>query len=425
MFSVLIFSQKAASSLLSKARILSTNKTLNRFIEFTAQHDELRSTLSKIIEKDINPFVDQWELEGQFDGHNLFKKLGNAGLLGITRDPEYGGLGLDYSYSVAFFEELTKINCGGVPSGITVHTDMALPALVNYGSDELKREFLAPSLAGDYIACVGVSEASGGSDVAALRSYARRDGDDLIINGSKMWITNGAQADWMSMLVNTREGAVHKNKSLVCVPLKSPGVTVARKIDKIGLRSSDTAEIFFDNVRVPYKNIIGEEGQGFTYQMLQFQDERLCISIQAVATMERILSETIEWCRARHTFDQPLIDNQYIHFRLAELQAEIELLKSLNYRAVDLLIAGENVTYLATIAKLKCGRLTREVVDTCLQYFGGLGFTNDLMVGRTYRDVRVMSIAGGADEIMLAIICGLMGILPKKKRKADEKLSSK
>lgn len=180
---------------------------------------------------------------------------------------------------MAFFEELAAIECGGVPAAIEVQADMALPALASFGSDELKRQFLAPSISGDYVACVGVSEVSGGSDVAALKTYARRDGDDLIINGSKMWITNGAQADWMCMLCNTREGPVHKNKSLICVPLKSPGVTVARKISKMGLYCSDTAEIYFDNVRVPAKNIIGEEGSGFLYQMIQFQDERLCSAI--------------------------------------------------------------------------------------------------------------------------------------------------
>lgn len=393
-----------------------------RNVTFTAEHDEMRNTVNKLVEKDVNPYVDEWEAQHQFPGHEVFKKFGDAGLLGLTRDPEYGGLGLDYSYSVAFFEELSKVNCCAVPMALMVHSDMALPALVAYGSDELKRQFLAPSVSGDYIACVGVSEPSGGSDVAALRSYAKRDGDDLLINGSKMWITNGAQADWMCMLVNTSHGPVHKNKSLVCVPLKSPGVTVARKIKKLGLHSSDTAEIFFDNVRVPAKNIIGEEGQGFLYQMLQFQDERLCCSISAVASMYRIIEYTIDYCRQRQTFDKPVIDNQYVHFKLAELQSEVECLKSLNYRAVDMMIEGDNVTYLASIAKLKCGRLSRIVADSCLQFFGGMGFTEDILLARYYRDNRALSIAGGADEIMLAIICQMMGILPKKKRKADQKI---
>ena len=191
-------------------------------------------------------------------------------------------MGLDYSFSIAFFEELSKINCGGVQVALTVHTDMALPALVKFGSDHLKKEFLAPSLSGDYVACVGVSEVSGGSDVAAIKTKAVRKGDDLIINGSKMWISNGAQADWMCMLANTSEGSPHRNKSLVCVPMKTPGVTVNKKISKLGLWCSDTAEIFFEDVRVPYKNIIGDEGMGFIYQMVQFQDERICAASNGI-----------------------------------------------------------------------------------------------------------------------------------------------
>ena len=204
------------------------------------------------------------------------KKLGNAGLLGITRDPEYGGAGLDYSYSMVLFEELGHCMAGGVQTAIEVHTDMSTPAIARFGSDYIKRNFLAPAIAGDAVSCVGISEISGGSDVAALKSYAKKDGDDYIINGSKMWISNGATADWMCMLVNTSDGPVHKNKSIIVVPMKTKGVTVARKIDKMGLRCSDTAEIYFDNVRVPTKNLVGEENMGFVYQMLQFQDERIC-----------------------------------------------------------------------------------------------------------------------------------------------------
>ncbi|KPM04167.1 acyl CoA dehydrogenase 6-like protein [Sarcoptes scabiei] len=374
-----------------------------RTVTFTEQHEQVRQTIQKIIDKDINPFVDEWELQGQFPAHTVFKKLGDAGLLGITRDPKYKGLGLDYSFSAVLFEELSRINCGGIPSAIEVQTDMALPALATFGSDYLKEQFLMPSITGEYVACVGVSEPSGGSDVAALKTHAKTDGDDLIISGSKMWITNGTQADWMCALINTKQGPIHKNKSLVCIPLKSPGVFIQRKIRKIGLHSSDTAEIIFDNVRVPRKNIIGEEGQGFTYQMLQFQEERLCVAITAVEVMNRIIRETIEYCRQRKAFDSFLIDNQYIYFRLAELQSE-------------------NVTYIASIAKLKCGRLIREVVDQCLQYYGGMGFTEDMPIGRAYRDNRVISIAGGTDEMMLSIIANAMGILPKRTRVENKKL---
>lgn len=391
-----------------------TTADLAKFDFFKQEHTELRSTLKKIINKDINPFVDEWEAEGQFPAHSVFKKLGEAGLLGITRPQEYGGLGLDYTYTVAFLEELGTIKCGGIPMAISVHTDMAMPALANFGSEDLKKEFLMPSIAGDRVSCLGVSEIEGGSDVASIRTKAVRDGDDLIINGGKMWITNGCQADWMCLLANTREGPSHKNKSLICLPMKTPGVHVSKKIEKIGMHSSDTAQIFFEDVRVPARNIIGEEGMGFTYQMLQFQEERLAGSIIALAPLEQAITETLEYCKQRKAFGYPIIYNQVIHFRLAELQTEVEALRSLVYRAVGKHLTGENVTLLASMAKLKAGRLAREVTDTCMQYWGGLGYTKDVLISRLFRDMRLLSIGGGTDEIMLYIICKHMGTLPSQ-----------
>lgn len=375
--------------------------------------------MRKIIHRDINPNVDKWEEEEDFPSHEIFKKFGDAGLLGITREPEYGGLGLDYSYSMAFFEELAKINCGGIPTAITVHTDMALPALVNFGTDHLKREFLEPTIKGDFVASVAISEPSGGSDVAALKTTAKEVGDDLVINGSKMWITNGCHSDWICLLANTSDGPAHKNKSLICVPKNTKGLTVGKKIKKMGLKCSDTALLYFEDVRVPKANIIGEPGQGFTYQMLQFVDERVCASVLAVHQMQRLIDETIQFCRERHTFGRPLIANQVIHFRLAELKSEVELLKSLNHRIADMIIAGETMDHeassamLAAISKLKAGRLIREVADTCLQYFGGMGYSSEMLVERFYRDARVMSIAGGADEIMIGIVAKFMGTLTR------------
>src|SRR3569623_697871 len=200
--------------------------------------------------------------------------MGGLGFLGLNKPAEFGGAGLDYSYALMMAEELGPLPCGGVPMAIGVQTDMATPALARFGSDEVRREFLAPSIAGDYVACIGVSEPGAGSDVASIKTSARADGDDYVINGGKMWITNGVQADWICLLANTSEGQVHRNKSLICVPMKTKGVQVARKLDKMGMRSSDTAQIFFDNVRVPKRNRIGAEGEGFTYQMLPFQEER-------------------------------------------------------------------------------------------------------------------------------------------------------
>jgi citronellyl-CoA dehydrogenase len=381
---------------------------------FSQDHDEPRRILQKFIQSDINPHVDEWENAGIFPAHDLFKKLGDLGFLGLNKPVEYGGQGLDYSYALMMAEELGAINCGGVPMAIGVQTDMATPALARFGSDELRKEFLAPSIAGDYVACIGVSEPGAGSDVASIKTTAKSGGDDYVISGGKMWITNGTQADWICLLCNTGEGPVHRNKSLICVPMKTKGVTIARKLDKLGMRSSDTAQIYFDEVRVPKRNRIGEEGKGFTYQMVQFQEERLWGAAACLKAHEKTIQNTIEYTRGRKVFGKPLLDNQVIHFRLAELQTEVELLRSLVYRAAEALVAGEDVTQLATMAKLKAGRLGREIPDACLQFWGGMGFMNETLVSRSYRDSRLTAIGGGADEVMLGILCKMNGTLPGK-----------
>jgi citronellyl-CoA dehydrogenase len=379
---------------------------------FTPEHEELRRSLQKFIAAEVNPHVDGWEDAGIFPAHELFKKMGDLGFLGLNKPVEYGGQGLDYSYAMVMAEELGNISCGGVPMAVGVQTDMATPALARFGSDQVKREFLAPSIAGDYVACLGVSEVGAGSDVASIRTTARTDGDDYVINGGKMWTTNGTQADWMCLLANTSEGSVHKNKTLICLPMKTKGVEVARKLDKLGMRSSDTAQIFFDNVRVPQRWRIGEEGKGFIYQMLQFQEERLWGAAAGLKALERLIEQTIEYTRNRRAFGKTILDNQVVHFRLAELATEVEMLRSLVYRACELYVAGNDVTRLASMAKLKAGRLRREVSDSCLQYWGGMGFMNETPVSRAFRDGRLTSIGGGADEVMLTIICKLMGTLP-------------
>src|SRR5512135_1076367 len=382
-------------------------------MKFTQEHEEIRRTMNKFIDAEINPHVDDWEAAEIFPAHEVFKKLGNLGMLGLTKPEAYGGAALDYSYGMVFAETLGQIRCGGVPMAIGVQTDMATPALARFGSDELRREFLAPAIAGDMVACVGVSEPGAGSDVAGLRTSARKDGGDYVINGGKMWITSGTQADWMCCLANTSEGSPHKNKSLIIVPMKTKGVSIERKIEKIGMHSSDTALIHFDDVRVPQRHLIGQEGLGFMYQMLQFQEERLWGAANAIKGLENAVRDTIEYTRSRKTFGKPVIDNQVVHFTLAELTTEIEALRSLVYRATELYVSGKDVTQLASMAKLKAGRLTREVADKCLQYWGGMGFTWENPVSRLYRDGRLASIGGGADEVMLSIIAKLAGTLPR------------
>lgn len=384
---------------------------------FTDQHEELRNSVRRFVAAEINPHVDAWEEAGRFPAHELFKKMGGQGFLGVDKAPEFGGMGLDYSYVMAFAEEIGTADHGSVPMAIGVQTAMATPALAQFGSDELRRQFLAPAITGDMVACIGVTEPGAGSDVASLKTAARRDGDDYIINGSKMFITNGAQADWICLLCNTSDGPVHRNKSLIVVPMDSPGVKVERTLNKMGMRASDTALIYFDDVRVPQRNRIGNEGEGFTYQMIQFQEERLWGAVTLLRPMEKAIQDTIEYTRERKIFGGSVLDNQVVHFRMAELQTEIELLRSLIYRAGAQLAGGEDVTYFASMAKLKGGRLVREVSDSCLQYWGGMGFMWENKIGRLFRDGRLLSIGGGADEVMLQILSKYMGILPSRRNK--------
>ncbi|MBB1650095.1 MULTISPECIES: acyl-CoA dehydrogenase family protein [Delftia] len=384
----------------------------------TSDHIALQDSVRRLIAREIEPHVEEWEAAEIFPAHEVFKKLGAAGLLGVNKPVEYGGMGLDYSYEIAFCEAIGGISSGGVGMAIAVQTDMATPALTHFGSDELRQQFLKPTVAGDMVVCLGVSESGAGSDVASLKTTARKDGDDYVINGSKMWITNATQADWMCLLANTSEGDVHRNKSLICVPLREngrlrPGISM-QKIRKVGMWASDTAQVFFDDVRVPQRYRIGEEGKGFTYQMRQFQEERLSGATRRVTALDKVIDDTIEYTRQRQAFGRSILDNQSVHFRLAELRTEVELLRSLIYRAAQVHMGGGDMTQLASMAKLKAGRLCREVTDSCLQYWGGMGFTWDNSVSRAWRDLRLISIGGGADEIMLTIICKHMGTLPRR-----------
>ena len=385
-------------------------------MNLTHEHKELYRTVKKFVEDELNPHVAEWEKAGIWPAHEILKKMGNLGLLGISKPEAYGGMGLDYSYEVMFAQALGNCNCGGIPMGIGVQTDMATPALARFGSDELKKEYLAPAIAGDMVVSIAVSEAGAGSDVASLKTTARKEGGDYVINGSKMWITNGTQSDWACMLVNTSEGKVHQNKSLIIVPMDAKGIDRKTKLDKLGMRGSDTAMVFLDNVRVPQRNLIGTEGMGFMYQMMQFQEERLFGAASGIDGLTNLINETIDYTRQRQAFGQSLLDNQYVHFRLAELKTEVEALKALVYQTTDEYVAGRDASMMASMCKLKAGRVGREVTDSLLQFWGGQGFMWDNNVSRAYRDTRLISIGGGADEIMLGIIAKLMGILPGKRK---------
>ncbi|MBI1321363.1 MAG: acyl-CoA dehydrogenase [Candidatus Hydrogenedens sp.] len=392
-------------------------------MQLTPEHDQIRETVRKFVEAEINPHVDEWEKAGMFPAHEVFKKLGDLGLLGISKPEAYGGMGLDYSYQAVMNEALGWVNCGAIPMAIGVQTDMCTPAMARFGSEAVCNKFLAPSIAGDFVGCIGVSEVGAGSDVANIKTRATKVGGEYVINGGKMWITNGTQGDWICLLVNTGDENTPKyqDKSIIAVPLREngelyKGVTIERKLEKMGMRSSDTAELHFENVVVPEENLVGQEGAGFMYQMLQFQEERMYLASSCLTMLERTVNDTIEYTRHREVFGKPLLDNQVVHFRLAELMTEIEALRAMTWKAIGIHVDGGDCTMLASMCKLKAGRLIREVNDSCLQYWGGMGFMDETLISRTYRDGRLASIGGGADEVMLSIICKLMNTLPSKRR---------
>ena len=382
-------------------------------MKLTPEHEALKRTIQRWIADEINPHVDDWEAAGIFPAHQVFKRMGQLDLLGLNKPTAFGGMGLDYSYAAVLAETLGEMHCGGVPMAIGVQTDMATPAFAEHGSDELRREFLAPAIAGDMVACLGVSEVGSGSDVASIKTTARKDGDDYIINGGKMWTTNGTQADFCCLLANTSEGAPHRNKSLIIVPMNTPGVSASKPLKKMGMHSSDTAQLHFDNVRVPKRYLIGEEGMGFIYQMEQFQIERLWGAMNNVGMAQRAIDTTIAYTRERQAFGRAILDNQSVHYKLAEYQAELECLRAVCWQAIEQIVDGQDATYLATVAKLKAGRLMRTIADGCLQFWGGMGFVDESPISRIYRDGRLTSIGGGADEVMLQILSKHMGILPR------------
>ena len=379
-------------------------------MHFTAEHDMFRATVRNVVENEINPFIDEWERDGIFPAHELFAKFGKLGLLGLEYDPEYGGQGADHTFTVIFGEEVGRAGCGGVPMAISVQTDMATPSLHRFGTHELKQQFLAPAIRGEMVAAIAVTEPDAGSDVAGLRTKAIRDGDEWIINGSKLYITNGIQADWLCLLARTSDEGGHRGMSQIIVPTDTEGFSVSRKLDKLGNRSSDTAELAFSDLRVPVSNTIGEIGRGFQQQMAQFQNERMIAAYMSVGGMQTAVERTISYVKQRNAFGRPLADNQYIQFALAELLAEIDVARAYNHTCAEAYMRGEDTTRYATIAKLIAGRLNRKVADTCIQFHGGLGYMEETWTARFFRDSRLLSIGGGADEVMLRVLAQLEGI---------------
>lgn len=375
---------------------------------FNEEHEALRSMVRKFVDKEINPHVDKWE-ETNAPLHELFKKMGDLGLLGIRYDEKYGGQGLDYWFDLVFLEELGHIKAGGVPMAIEVQTHMATPALHDYGTEYLKETYLKPAIAGDYVAAIGVTEPDAGSDVFGLKTRAVQDGDSYVINGSKLYITNGCQADFVTLLARMSDKPGYHAFGLFVVPTKTPGFHVSKKLDKLGMRCSDTAELFFDNMRIPADHMIGEENEGFIIQMKQFQHERFSALPATYVGARDTIAMTVDYIKQRKAFGKPLIHNQVLRHRLADWVTEIECLKHLTYHIVRMKMEGLDVTREVSMGKLLAGELGFKVSHGCLQMFGGMGYMNENLITRNFRDTRLLAIGGGADEVMREIIAKMEG----------------
>ena len=378
-------------------------------IYFTKDHDLVRKAVRDFVNKEINPHVEEWEEAGMTPLHDLFKKMGELGFIGIRYDEKYGGEGLDYWYETVVLEEFARIQCGGIPMAIGVQSNMATPSIYDFGSEYLKQTYLKPALKGEMVAAIAVTEPDAGSDVAALKTYARKKGDHYILNGSKTFITNGLQADFLTLLARTSDDPGYHSFSLFVVPTDIAGYNVSKKLDKLGMRSSDTAELFFDNMKIPAENLIGTEGEGFIHQMMQFQHERFSALPLSYIGAREIIDETIEYLKGRVVFGKPLIKKQVLRHRLVKWLTEIEALQQLTYHIVRMKMAGKDASKEISMGKLMGGTLLNKVMDGCLQMHGGMGFMNEMRVSRAFRDSRLISIGGGANEVMSDVIAKMSG----------------
>lgn len=378
------------------------------FEPFGEDHQAFRRTVRDFCEKELAPHGREWDEAGEFPVE-LFRRFAELGLFGIRHDPAHGGSGLDYWYVVAYAEELVRCRNAGLATAMLVHGEMAIPVIGEIGTEEQKREFLAPAIRGERIAALAISEPDAGSDVAAIRTTARRDGGDLLVNGSKMWITNGARADFLTMAVRTG-GEGYEGISLLLFPTDTPGFEVSRKLDKVGLPSSDTAVLYFDGCRVPARFLLGEENQGFTHVMMNFQGERLVAALQAVAGMQLMVEDAIRYGEERKAFGRPVVKFQAWRHRLADHLAAIEAARWLTYRACDLFDRGQVAVREISMAKLLACELAQRVAYDCMQLHGGMGYVLETDVARAWRDVRALTIAGGTSEIMRELVARAHGL---------------
>ena len=372
------------------------------FPAWTDEHAQLRKTVRDYCQRELAPHAAEWDKAGCFP-RSVFKDLAGLGLLGIRVPEAHGGLGLDWWYTVAFIEELAHARSGGVVMSILVDTDMATPVIAEIGTEEQKAEFLAPTIAGEKVAALGVTEPGCGSDVAAIRTTARKDGGDYVISGAKTYITNGSFADYITLLVRTGDegfGGV----SLVLFPTNTPGFSVGRKLDKLGTRAVDSCELSFEDCRIPQRYLLGEENFGFYYLMNNFQGERLAAALMATSGMEMAVRDAVKYGAERQAFGRPIIKYQWWRHKFADHLAQIEAARALTYQAVEKMQDGENPTREVSMAKLVAGELAQRVAYDCMQFHGGYGYIEEYDICRAFRDTRLITIGGGTSEVMREII---------------------
>ena len=365
----------------------------------TPEHESFRQTVRKFVETDLAPRAREFDQMGRID-KKLYRKMGELGMLGICYDPKWGGGGLDWSFTAVMYEELVRADNAGVVMGISVQTDMATPSLHQFGTDELRRRYLTPAIKGEMVASIAVTEPDAGSDVAAIKTRAVRDGDHWVINGSKIYITNTANADWMCLLAVTDPAAGYGGFSQIVVPTEAPGFSY-RLLDKIGNWGSDTGLIFLEDVRVPVANTIGQVGRGFQQQMMQFQDERLVACVTSYAGSQVLWEKTRTYCEQRKLFGGRLVDMQVTKFKLVEMLTQITAARELTHECIRKRMRDEDATLEISMGKLFCGRTSRAVADECIQLHGGFGYMKESPAGRAFVDTRLISIGGGSDETMI------------------------
>lgn len=372
------------------------------------EHQAFRTSVRKLVQTELAPRAREFDEMGRPD-KAIFRRLGEMGLLGIRYDPKYGGQGLDYSYHAVFLEELTLCDNAGVAMGISVQTDMATPALARFGSEELKQKYLVPAIRGEQVAAIAVTEPGAGSDVAGIKTRAVRDGDHWVINGSKIFITNAANADWLCLLAVTDPSAGYRGYTQIIVPTDTPGFSY-RLLDKIGNRGSDTGMLFFDDVRVPVSNTIGDPDRGFQQQMNQFQDERMVPVVTGPVGARRLWELTLAHAQQRVAFGSPLAKMQVNRFKFVDMMIQITAAQELAHRCIRKMVRGEDVTLDVSMAKVFIANMKQYVATTCVQLFGGAGYIWENPAARAYVDWRLGTIGGGADEVMKEVVARILRI---------------